>query len=141
VLAALVDAGLPPHESIVREHGDWSIDGGRAAARAILARADPPTAIFAFNDEMAIGALAAAAEMGLRVPEDLSVVGFDDVDRSQLVSPPLTTVRQPLTEMGRVAVSLVLRLVAGRKLEALRVELATRLVRRGSTAELSAAGR
>lgn len=133
-LGALVDAGLPPLKSRICEHGDWSIEGGRAAARRMLARDDRPTAIFAFNDEMAIGVLAAAAERNLRVPTDLSVVGFDDVDRSQIVSPPITTVRQPLAEMGRVAVSLVLRLVAGHRVDAVRVELATRLVVRESTA-------
>jgi LacI family transcriptional regulator len=94
----------------------------------------PPTAIFAFNDEMAIGTLRAAHERGLRVPEDLSIVGFDDVERAQLVSPQLTTVRQPLAEMGRMAVSLLLRLLDSQRLEALRVELATRLLVRASMA-------
>jgi LacI family transcriptional regulator len=107
------------------------------AARRLLDRPHRPTAIFAFNDEMAIGVLRAAASLGVRVPEDLSVVGFDDLDRAQLVTPQLTTVRQPLAEMGRMAVSLLLRLLAGHRLDALRFELATALVVRQSTAAVS----
>lgn len=114
--------------------GHWSIGDGYDAACRLLALGQPPTAIFAFNDEMAIGALRAARESGVRVPADLSIVGFDDVDRAGLVSPPLTTVRQPLAEMGRVAVSLLLRLLEERRVDALRLELATRLVVRESTA-------
>jgi LacI family transcriptional regulator len=78
--------------------------------------------------------LRAARERGLRVPEDLSVVGFDDAEQAALVTPALTTVRQPLAEMGRMAVSLLLRLLENQRLEGLNVELATRLVVRDSTA-------
>ena len=76
----------------------------------------------------------AAQARGLRVPEDLSVVGFDDTAEAEIVSPGLTTVRQPLAEMGRMAVSLLTRLLGNQRLEALHVELATRLIVRGSTA-------
>ena len=87
----------------------------------------------AFNDKTAIGAMAAAADRGLRVPRDLSVTGFDDIDLAQAASPMLTTVRQPLAEMGRMAVSLLIRLIDRRPVDALHVELATELVVRGST--------
>ena len=80
-----------------------------------------------------IVALAAASERGLRVPEDLSITGFDDIDLAQATSPMLTTVRQPLAEMGRMAVSLLIRLLDGHQVDALHVELATDLIVRGST--------
>ena len=81
--------------------------GGLEAASHLLGLAEPPTAIFAFNDQLAIGAMQAARARGLSVPEDLSVVGFDDTAEAALVTPALTTVRQPLAEMGRIAVSLL----------------------------------
>jgi LacI family transcriptional regulator len=111
----------------------FGIEGGAIAAHRLLDEPDPPTAIFAFNDNTAIGALRVARERGLRVPDDLSVVGFDDSEQSAIVSPSLTTVRQPLAEMGRMAVSLLLRLLDNQRLEALHVELKTRLVIREST--------
>ena len=77
----------------------------------LLSLRKPPTAIFAFNDEMAVGAMRAAEERGLEIPRDLSIVGFDDVEKTQIVTPALTTVRQPLAEMGRMAVSLLTRLL------------------------------
>ncbi|MCW2906884.1 MAG: transcriptional regulator, LacI family, partial [Actinomycetia bacterium] len=81
----------------------------------------------------AVGAIAAATERGLRIPEDLSVAGFDDIDLAQATRPMLTTVRQPLQEMGRIAVSLLIRLLERQRLDALHIELATELVVRGST--------
>ena len=93
----------------------------------------PPTALIGFNDKTAVGALAAAAQRGLRVPKDLSIAGFDDIDLAQATSPALTTVRQPLAEMGRMAVSLLIRLLERHRLDALHVELATELIVRGST--------
>jgi LacI family transcriptional regulator len=131
--AALAGHGLLLDARLVMS-GDWQIESGRAAAARLLLAPEPPTAIFAFNDEMAIGTLRAAHERGLRIPDNLSVVGFDDVDRAELVTPRLTTVRQPLDEMGRMAVSLLLRVLEAQSLEALRVELATRLIVRDSTA-------
>ena len=76
----------------------------------------------------------AAAERGLTLPDDVSIVGFDDLEKARVVAPALTTVRQPLAEMGRMAVSLLMRLLERRPIEAMRVELATKLVVRGSTA-------
>jgi LacI family transcriptional regulator len=130
--AALARAGIRPDPRLV-EAGNWEIPSGRAAASLLLGREERPTAIFAFNDEMAIGAMQAARDRGLRVPEDLSIVGFDGVERGELLVPQLTTVRQPLAEMGRTAVTLLCRLLERRSIEALRIELATRLVEREST--------
>ena len=112
----------------------FRIDGGREAATALLRLPDPPTAIFAFNDSMAIGAMHAAATRGLRVPDDVSVVGFDDTIEANIAVPALTTVRQPLAELGRTAVSLLLRQIENWRLEPLRLELATKLILRDSTA-------
>ena len=87
--------------------------------------------MFAFNDNLAIGTMRAARARGLRIPEDLSVVGFDDSEHASLVTPELTTVRQPLAEMGRTAVNLLRRLLDGQRVETLHVELGTRLDRPG----------
>src|SRR5262249_7440329 len=111
---------------------------GYRAAGELLDRPDRPTAIVGFNDKAAVGALRATAERQLRVPGDLSVAGFDDIDLSRVSQPMLTTVRQPLQEMGRMAVTLLVRLLDGHQLEALHVELATELVVRGSTGPASA---
>jgi LacI family transcriptional regulator len=131
--AALASAGILPDPALEVESIP-EVDPGRDAAASLLALPDPPTAIFAFNDDTAIGAIQAARERGLRVPEDLSVVGFDDVEHATIVTPALTTVRQPLAEMGRTAVSLLSRLLDSQSFETLHVELATRLVVRDSTA-------
>ena len=86
------------------------------------------------NDMTAIGAMEVAREHGLRVPEDLSIVGFDDTFEALIVTPSLTTVRQPLAEMGRMAVALLVRLLQHQRIEALHIELETQLVLRDSTA-------
>jgi LacI family transcriptional regulator len=131
--AALADAGILPDPSLVRHDQPTTQHGYRAAAS--LLDLDPrPTALVAFNDKAAIGALQAATERGLSVPTDLSIAGFDDIDLSRASTPQLTTVRQPLQEMGRMAVSLLIRLLDRHALEALHVELATELIIRTSTA-------
>ena len=132
--AALAEATVEIDPTLVLA-GNFEIAGGRDAASQLLHRRRRPTAIFAFNDNLAIGALHAAREHGVRVPEELSIVGFDDGELAAAVTPALTTVRQPLPEMGRVAVDRLTRLLEGRSVEALRVELATRLVVRASTAK------
>ena len=133
--AALAAAGILPDPELEVE-SNFEIDGGEQAAAILLDLPERPTAIFAFNDNHAIGALRAARERGIRVPEGLSVVGFDDVEHATIVTPRLTTVRQPLAEMGRTAVSLLTRLIEGQSFEALHIELGTRLVVRESTAPL-----
>jgi LacI family transcriptional regulator len=107
---------------------------GIAGGMVLLDLRQRPTAVFAATDGVAAAMIEAARTRGLRVPEDLSVVGFDDTEVAQLVSPPLTTVRQPLREMGRVALNTALRLVAGERLDSHHVELATELIVRRSTA-------
>lgn len=131
--AALASYGILPDPRLEIE-ADFEIPGGARAATRLLETAEPPTAIFAFNDNLAIGAIQAARAHGLRVPEDLSVVGFDDSEHASLITPTLTTVRQPLAEMGRTAVNLLRRLLDGQRVETLHVELGTRLVVRDSTA-------
>jgi len=130
---ALDAAGIRP-EPALEVASDFQVGPGLLATAALLDLAEPPTAIFAFNDSIAIGALHAARDHGLRVPEDLSVVGFDDIEPATLVTPALTTVRQPLSEMGRTAVKVLVRLLERRVSETPHIELATRLVVRESTA-------
>jgi LacI family transcriptional regulator len=130
--AALADVGILPASELVR-YVEPTTEHGRRAAGELLDLPQRPTALVAFNDKSAVGALQAAAERGLQVPADLSVTGFDDIDLSRATSPMLTTVRQPLQEMGRMAVSLLVRLMDRHEVEALHVELATELVVRGST--------
>ena len=131
--AAMAASGLMAPASLVIE-SQFDVAGGRAAAEQLLDISEPPTAIFAFSDQIAIGVLHAALAVGLEVPAQLSIVGFDDTAEAALVTPALTTVRQPLAEMGRMAVSLLTRLLENRRLEALHVELATQLIVRDSTA-------
>jgi LacI family transcriptional regulator len=131
--AAMAAAGILLDPELV-VYSDWRIPSGIAAAEQLLALPEPPTAIFGFNDNVAIGALHAAGNRGLSVPDDLSVVGFDDTEPAVIVTPRLTSVRQPLAEMGRMGVSLLTRLIEGRRVDALRMELSTKLVVRDSTA-------
>jgi LacI family transcriptional regulator, galactose operon repressor len=131
--AALAEAGVMPDPELEAE-ADFLVPGGVAGASRLLALPTPPTAIFAFNDCMAVGALHAARARGLRLPEDLSVVGFDDTPEAEAAYPGLTTVYQPLKELGRMAVSLLIGLIDHHQFEPLHVELATRLVVRSSTA-------
>ena len=129
---AMAAAGVMPDPRLVLE-STFDIEGGVKAASRLLDAAEQPTAIFAFNDNTAIGALRVARQRGIRVPEDLSIMGFDDSEHSAIVTPALTTVRQPLAEMGRMAVSLLVRILDGQRLEALHIELKTRLIVRAST--------
>ncbi|MFD0394509.1 LacI family DNA-binding transcriptional regulator [Streptomyces nogalater] len=138
--AALETAGLPVDPSLVLT-GDFHHDAGYRLGLELLRRPDRPTAVFAGNDLQALGLYEAARELGLRIPEDLSVVGFDDLPVARWVGPPLTTVRQPLTEMAEAAARLVLELGrAEDERAATRVELATSLVVRSSTAAPATSG-
>jgi LacI family transcriptional regulator len=131
--AGLAAAGLEIDPDLIRQ-GDFYHESGFAGADALLRLDRPPTAIFASSDQMAFGAYEAVRRRGLRVPDDVSVVGFDDLPESRWASPPLTTVRQPLAEMGLLAARTVLRLAQGEEIETPRVELATELVIRDSSA-------
>jgi LacI family transcriptional regulator len=130
--AALAAAGVLPSAELVRATEPTTRHGYQAAT-ALLDLPQRPTALIGFNDKAAVGALTAAAQRGLRVPQDISIAGFDDIDLAQATTPMLTTVRQPLAEMGRMAVSLLVRLLDGHRVDALHVELATELVPRDST--------
>jgi LacI family transcriptional regulator len=116
---------------------EFLYEDGLAGGADLLDLPEPPTAIFAGSDETALGVMEAARARGLRVPEDLSVIGFDDTQVARLASPQLTTIRQPLREMGAVALRTALQLAAGEKVDSHHVELATRLIVRDSTAELA----
>ena len=131
--AGLEAAGIPVDPDLVVE-GEFDYASGFEGARRLLSLDERPTAVFAASDQMAMGVYEAARQRGLRVPEDLSVVGFDDLPQAGWSSPPLTTVRQPLSEMGMLAVRTVLRLMNGEQLESPKVELATEVVVRDSTA-------
>ncbi|MFI6820300.1 LacI family DNA-binding transcriptional regulator [Micromonospora sp. NPDC050187] len=131
--AALEAAGIAFDDALVRP-GNFYHEAGYAAGTQLLALPDPPTAIFASSDQMALGVYEAVRKRGLRVPDDVSVVGFDDLPEVRWCSPPLTTIRQPLAEMGMLAARTVLRLARGEKIESPRVELATELVVRDSAA-------
>ena len=132
-LAALSTATIPVDPDLVC-HGRFTYDTGYEQGLRLLRRAQPPTAIFAGCDPIAFGVIEAARERGLSVPTDLSVVGFDDTYTAAWSAPPLTTIRQPLQEMGRVALRTLVRLGAGQSLDSHHVELATRLIVRNSTA-------
>ncbi|PZG22546.1 LacI family transcriptional regulator [Micromonospora craterilacus] len=133
--AALEAAGLAVDDDLVCP-GDFYHEAGFSGGVRLLGLADPPTAIFASSDQMALGVYEAVRQRGLRVPDDISVVGFDDLPEVRWCSPPLTTVRQPLAEMGMLAARTVLRLARGETVESPRVELATELVIRDSAAPL-----
>lgn len=130
---ALGRAGIPRDASLVRE-GDSLLGGGRRGGGALLDLAEPPTAIVSGSDEQAYGIYLAARERGVRIPDDLSIVGFDDVELCQWVSPQLTTVRQPLAGMGSEATRMVIELARGGSVANPRVQLASELVVRESTA-------
>ncbi|WP_329034993.1 LacI family DNA-binding transcriptional regulator [Streptomyces sp. NBC_00178] len=131
--AALETSGVEIDPELVRE-GEFNHEDGYTAALDLLRLPEPPTAVFAGNDLQALGVYEAARELGLRIPEDLSVVGFDDLPLTRWIGPPLTTVRQPLVEMAETAARLVLDLGQGRRPATTRVDLATSLVVRSSTA-------
>jgi LacI family transcriptional regulator len=114
--------------------GEFTYQSGLDGGAALLDLEPCPTAVVTGNDEIALGVIEIARTRGLRVPEDLSLVGFDDTLVARMASPPLTTVRQPLREMGGVAVRTALRLADGEKVESHHMELATELVVRASTA-------
>ena len=131
--SALETAGLEPDESLMLQ-GDYTYTAGVTMGLALLGREDPPTAIFAASDLTALGVLEAARQLGRRVPHDLSVVGFDDTPVVLWSAPPLTTVAQNMTGLGRVALRTLVQLAAGELPVSHRIELATSLVQRQSTA-------
>lgn len=131
--SAIDAAGLPAQPGLI-VHAGLNREDGEAAARELLGRPDRPTAVFACNDLQALGVYQAARKAGLRIPSDLSVVGFDDLPLAELVDPPLTTIHQPLVEMATTATELALALARGEKTRQIGLELATTLTVRQSTA-------
>ncbi|WP_444927747.1 LacI family DNA-binding transcriptional regulator [Microbulbifer sp. TRSA002] len=115
-------------------NGEFTMPSGAEGARKLLSLASAPTAIFCMNDEMAIGAVHQAKEMGLQVPADVSVAGFDNIEFSQFTDPPLTTIDQPAEKLGRYAMETLRRIIDGKPLKASRTILPFDLVVRGSTA-------
>ncbi len=130
--SAMNAAGLSIDPAWIR-YGDFHVEGGRARARELLMLPQPPTAIFAGSDLQALGVFEAARSLGIRIPEELSVVGYDDIKLAQWVSPRLTTVHQPLGRMGAEAARIVIEMAGRTPSTTPRIDLATNLVVREST--------
>ncbi|MFK0152580.1 LacI family DNA-binding transcriptional regulator [Streptomyces sp. NPDC090499] len=130
--AALEEAGIGYDPAIVGST-DFDYDEALAVGLRILRTGDPPTAVFAASDAQALGVLEAARQLGLRVPDDLAVMSFDDTLVAAMASPPLSAVRQPFEELGREATRVLLSAAEGRPPASPRIELATELILRAST--------
>lgn len=132
--AALADCDIPIREELIGE-GDYQQQTAYETAKCLLQTVHPrPTAIFGSNDLAAFGAMDAARECGLQIPDDISIVGFDDIPQTSLVYPKLTTVRQPLEQMGKVAVKMLLERIENPSHPPQRVVLATQFIIRDSCA-------
>ncbi len=130
---ALATAGLPVDETLITQ-GDFLEPRAHLATLGLMRLPEPPTAVFASSDLAAFGVIRAARDLGMRVPEDLSVVGFDDIPEASYVGPPLTTIIQPLRDMGRAGVRRLAELVRDPSEPAMRMVLPTTLIVRGTTA-------
>ncbi|MBU2225502.1 MAG: LacI family transcriptional regulator [Gammaproteobacteria bacterium] len=129
---ALTSAGIDFDEQLLCP-GDFSLQSGHIAAATLLSLPQPPTAIFCENDEMAIGVVQRIKQSGLRIPQDISVAGFDDISFAAYCDPPLTTIAQPAEEFGSTAVALLVDILQGRLKKAPKVILPYELVIRAST--------
>lgn len=127
------EAGLQVDPGLVR-YGTFAVDAGHEHGMELLSRADRPTAIFAGSDMQAIGVIRAARRLGLDVPGELSVIGYDNLPVTAWIDPPLTTVNQPLREMAGIATRMLLDLAGGADLQTSRIDLVNELVVRESTA-------
>jgi LacI family transcriptional regulator len=126
---ALEKAGIPIEDDLIAS-GDYTTDTGVTGAKKLLSLSTPPSAIFASNDQMAMGVYQLAQEMGLRIPEDLSVIGFDNIPESKYLG--LTTVDQFISEMGYVATQMLIKIINGENFESQTYKMQTRLVIRSS---------
>jgi DNA-binding LacI/PurR family transcriptional regulator len=133
--AALCDYGVP-YDPALMVWGDFAHAGGEQGALHFLSLDNPPTAIFACNDQMAFGVVRTLRRRGFNVPGDVSVIGFDDIPEASRSYPPLTTIRQPLNEMGRLAATYICRLIDGVEPGKLQVTMPTDLIVRQSTAQV-----
>jgi len=131
--AALETAGIPIDEKLIAS-GDYTTETGISGAQELLALEKPPTAIFASNDQMAMGVFQLAEELGIRIPEDLSVIGFDNITESKYMG--LTTVDQFISDMGYVATQMLIKIINGVPLEDQTYKMQTRLVIRNSCREV-----
>jgi LacI family xylobiose transport system transcriptional regulator len=131
--AAMDEAGVPVDPRLV-SHGRFAVEEGIERGLRLLRSDEPPTAIVAGNDLQALGLYQAARELRMHIPEDVSIVGFDDLPVARWVGPPLTTIRQPLVEMAIAAAETVLAMADGKPPARPRVELTTELIVRESTA-------
>jgi LacI family transcriptional regulator len=130
---ALSDAGIPLDPALIGV-GRYELEATRESARVMLTGDSRPTAVFAANDLSAIAVIDVAHQLGLRVPADLSVVGFDDVPEATRRALPLTTIQQPMRRLGAVAAEMVFTLLSGGEIDEMNVILPTRLVVRATTA-------
>jgi len=130
--SALDEAGHEIDQNLIR-YGDFDVKGGYEHGRDLLSGPDRPTAVFAGSDFQAMGLMRAARDLGLSVPDDLSVVGYDDLEMAEWIAPALTTVRQPLRDMARTAAEMVFTLARGERPANQRIDLATELIVRQST--------
>ena len=128
---ALRESGQRVRKKLVA-HGDFSMEAGARAMKALLGRQPDLDGVFVANDPMAIGALDTLEELGRRVPEDVAIVGFDDIEAAASTTPPLTTVRQPLEEMTKAMAELLLRRMEDDRSGGEVVICPTELIRRGS---------
>lgn len=134
-------AGLGLASADLLHHGDFTSEGGYAAMHAVLRQAARPSAVFVANDLMAIGALCAAYECGVAVPDEMSLVGFDDIELARFTCPPLTTVAQPKQRIAHMAVDMLLERIEGRRKDVRKVVLQPELRVRASTAPFHAGAR
>ena len=130
--AALREAGIEPRPALVEESG-YLEDTGRRAMERLLALPEPPTAVFAVNDMAAIGAQAAILERGLRIPGDIALVGYNDVPLASRLEPPLTTLRVPVKDFGRISAEMLIERIQTGRTTRRRVILQPELIVRGST--------
>ena len=128
---ALIDAGLSIDLKLITQ-GDWEVEHSRESMRELLSLASPPDGVFCQSDHIALGVCRAIRDFGLRIPEDIAIIGFDDYDFARFVTPSLTTIHQPFTEIGESAFSQLQRLIEKRGVEDDHMLIRPRLVRRES---------
>lgn len=136
VIDMLDTAGVPVDESLIHTDGDYTPEAGYSAAQVLLEQPNPPTAIFAFNDLLGFGVMAYAYQHGIRIPHELSVIGFDDINLAAYIAPGLTTIAQPKYELGRKAAEILLERIHGEGCPPRTLVLPTRLVVRQSTGQV-----
>jgi LacI family transcriptional regulator len=134
---SLAEAGIPIDPDLIVQ-GDYTASAGLNCAKQLLNLPSPPTAIFAANDQSALGAYQAAREAGLSIPANLSIVGFDNIPEAAQADPGLTTVDQSIQEMGKLAIQMLVKLIEGEPLESILIKTSTRLVVRDSCRAIEA---